>query len=248
MLKSKMKILILVFSLAIILFMNCRRDMKHYNPRDETTSNIDASEIVSPKTNIQFERLTGIEVLGYETEDNHDNRYIRIYAIGETKREIAKFPILYSKNDELIFQLNKKRNRIVFIGHSQSPNIDELWYLNGEIGIVKKIFETTSSYDFKIDDAGETICLYDGLESNVIPILHIYDLDTLIEINKVQYEPYRNKGMYPVKMENSGNAFIVKLSADTVDFATLEIPKNGTGEYHVVESYSWEKDQDNNYP
>jgi hypothetical protein len=75
-----------------------------------------------------------------------------------------------------------------------------------------------------------------------VPTLCIYNIQTLQKIKEIQYEPYRNKGMYPVKMQFENNAFIVMLSADTVDFTTLEIPIDDSENYRVIDSYSWEND------
>ncbi|GHV58880.1 hypothetical protein AGMMS49579_26490 [Spirochaetia bacterium] len=62
------------------------------------------------------------------------------------------------------------------------------------------------------------------------------------KIKTIQYEPYRGKGMCPVKMTYKDNAFTVTLGADTVDFTTIEIPIDDTDDYRVVDSYSWEEE------
>jgi hypothetical protein len=233
----------------LVIFVGCHRQIA-----PEFQQNIFSGETVVPYDNsirnIQkknFEPLKSKETLHHEIEVGNAIRHLKIYAVADDiVRELLVFPIAYSRNYENEIQYSQSGKRMVFQCKSDSPEVFELWFLDGDNGTAKALFSTLSTYDFKIDDSGELLCIYEGIESSQseVPILHIYEIAAMQEIKRVVYEPYRNKGMYPVAMSFEDDAFMVILSADTVDFTTLEISIIESEEYRVVESYSWQEENE----
>lgn len=109
-------------------------------------------------------------------------------------------------------------------------------FVDGKNGKAKLFLIGCADY-VEVDDSVKYICIVD---TGNVPIITIYNLETLEKLDRVLYEPYRNRGMYPIIMEYKDGAFIVTLSADTVEFATLEIPINGNNTYQVVDSFSFD--------
>jgi hypothetical protein len=232
----------------MIIFVGCHK--KQIVESQSITSSNDAmivdSDIVTHKQQIKsfsFEPISNKEILEHEIWENDDGVYLNIYAASNgDNRELLIFPIAYSRNYEDEIQYSVSRKRMVFGCKPNAPDIFELWFLDGKSKGAIYLMNSIYPYDFKIDDECKIICVYNGYESQDVPILFIYDIDSMQELKRIQYEPYRNKGMYPVEMSYQDGAFSVILSADTVDFTTIEIPVEGPEQYRVVESYSWEEE------
>jgi hypothetical protein len=235
----------------IVVFTGCYKQITPVslqpNSSEETGTSVDDNDNSIQNTNFNFDPLKTDEALKCKIEDNNINVHLRIYVVsGDGEQELFTIPIAYSRNYKNDIQFNQSQRRMVFQCKPYSPELFELWFVDGEDGTIKTLFAESSSYSFKIDDMGELLCFYNGIESSQsrVPILHIYEIAAMRDKKKVIYEPYRNKDMYPVEMSFKDNAFTVKLSADTVDFATLEIPADESEEYRVIESYSWQEENE----
>jgi hypothetical protein len=189
---------------------------------------------------IAFEPLTNDETLKHEIKNDGVNIYLKIFATDNNERELLFVKTVYSHNYEMEIQYSDSKRSMVFQCMSNSSDLFELWFLDGEDKNAINIFRSPAPYYFKIDTDCKVICLYDNHESVDVPIFHIYDIYANREIKKIQYEPYRYKGMYPVEMNYKDGVFTIMLSADTADYTIIEIPIDGLEEYRVLESHSWE--------
>jgi hypothetical protein len=190
--------------------------------------------------NIIFKILKTEEIFKHEIERINEERYLKIY--NSTNNELVKVKIPYSRNYDNEIQYNKTKRRMVIQCKPNSPNIFELWFIDGDNGIAKKLLESSFNYSFKIDDDCIFICL-DASNNEDVPKIEIFNIQEMKIIKIIKYEPYRYKGMYPVDMSYKEESFIVKLSVDTVDYTTIKIPIYGSEEYQVIESYSWGKNK-----
>ena len=131
------------------------------------------------------------------------------------------------------FYLSESTRQLIDYHHINPTGI---CVINGVTGIAKIFYLRGAHY--KIDNEAKFICAYDYYYT--VPRIKIYDLDTLELLTSIEYEPYRNKLMYPIQILYENNSFFVTLSADTVEFATIEIPVFGNNTYNFIDGFSFE--------
>ncbi|GHV58876.1 hypothetical protein AGMMS49579_26480 [Spirochaetia bacterium] len=186
---------------------------------------------------LTFESLRNGKMLKHEIEDDNQNVYLIIY--DSENIELMRIEVPYSRNYDNMIRYSKSRTYMVIECKPNAPDIFELWLIDGNNGIARKIIRPFRSYLFQIDDECIYICLDDTMGSNA-PRVAIRNIKTMELIKTIIYEPYYNKGMYSTEMYYENDAFVVTLSADTVNYTKIEIPINGPEEYQVLESYDWE--------
>jgi hypothetical protein len=234
-----------LFLIVLFVFIGCNKE-ENTNQVIDANINVEETELAE----ITFEPLGTDEILTHKI--NIDNEGVetfqmslKMFASGTEDRELFTLTGWHFSEDEQ--QYSKNLQRVTFIySKKTSDSISELWFVDGKKGVAKRLFSSRLACIFRMDDNGKTLCVYDGNESTRLntPVLYVYETETMREIKKIVYEPYRNQPMYPVEMSFKDNAFTVKLSADTVDFATLKIPVDGSEEYRVIESYSWQAERE----
>lgn len=100
-----------------------------------------------------------------------------------------------------------------------------------------KVFLLDFFERYEIDDSATYLCVGKG---GVVPVVTIYNLETIEEVKRVVYEPYRNTPMGPVSMAYENGAFIVMLGADTAEYTTIKIPITANEEWRVIDSFSFD--------
>jgi hypothetical protein len=202
-----------------------------------TPADGNASKQQSQISELTFEPLKNGKTLKHEITKDNEGIYLKIY--DSENNELMRIAMFYSDNYDERIRYSKSGTRMVVLCKPNAPDIFELWFIDGSNGIAKKVMRPYKGGFFQIDDDCMYICSEEFVESDV-PTVVIFNIQTMERIKTVQYEPYRKKGMYAVKMSFSGNTFKVMLSADTVFFTTLEIPIDNTNDYRVVDSYNME--------
>ena len=108
--------------------------------------------------------------------------------------------------------------------------------INGNTGNAKIFYISTLYYG--IDNNAKYICVYDYFFT--VPRITIYNLETLRILNRIEYEEYRDKLMYPKEIFYNNNSFLITLSADTAEFAKIRMPIYGINTYYFIEGFSYD--------
>jgi len=217
------------------------------NNEDQTKSgNISQQKDIVQIKEIELIPLAEDEGLKFERELSENDDDPDTFIIHTTKkRALLKFQEdSYDYSDEFIkygLYENGLPKRLIVPYFRFPQHFYELelgfCFVDGKKG--KSNFFATSVVDvFEIDGSASHLCI--GTTKDKAPIVIIYNLETMEEIKKIVYEPYRNKGMYPVQIDYKDGAFIVMISADTDEFTTLKIFITSDNHYEVINSFSYD--------